>query len=225
MNRLSSISPTVLLQPGNVIELGNIRELSEFEDMVALGIHPEMSRLQRDAWAGRTALKDCIRPAKFNGTIADIRLEVMHDSYERLLDARERGFRFPRGVTPRRLTGQFAERLSGNYRGFILVADATSAGRGTIGQIQTELWYAPVPLSNHQVTREYTKKSGEVSTYSNRHIVRVTRDHGGASVRRYVANPKLESENFIKLDEESRLIGLAALRESMMHPIVQPMHQ
>jgi hypothetical protein len=58
------------LTSGDVIEFADINELVAFEDMVAQAIDPTCAK----AWASRRHLRDLIRPPKFNGTIADIKL-------------------------------------------------------------------------------------------------------------------------------------------------------
>jgi hypothetical protein len=91
--------------PGTVVELSDITELAAFETCVAYNIDPDMVPSAREAWEARPHVRDLIRPPKFNGTIASIALEVMADPYERLLDAKERGWRTPasKGRNERRI--------------------------------------------------------------------------------------------------------------------------
>lgn len=206
------------LQPGDVIEFGDLREVPTFEDMVAVSIDDRISKLfpertnvlNLSAWAGRTAIRELISPPKFHGTIANVRLDVMEEPYERLIDARERGWKFQRGASNFQRTSDDAlsVALLPEYRGFVLSADAKSSGRGTVGQIVAELWYAPVPFDFHNAS----------STLNQR-----TSLHGGSSVFRVITSPRLEKDNFYALNEESREIAFQVLRRNMKHPLVQPM--
>lgn len=207
------------LNPGDSIQLGDITQLPAFEDMVAEQVDPTMTSLMREAWAGRTAIRDLVRPPKFNGTIADIELVVMAMPYDRLSDARDRGWSFGRDEVLITLTKD--DEIINSFRGFTFLANAKSSGRGIIGQIQAELWFARVPVSHsHQ---SYTSVSGNKTWH--RHNMKKAVSNGGASVRRYVTKPKIETTKFVNLNEISRRIGFELLRNAMLHPIVQPMHQ
>ena len=200
------------LQPGDVIRFADITELTAFEDIIAGGVE---SKHDPELWAARPNLRDLIRPPKFNGTIADIKLTVMADPYERLLDAPKRGWKngYARGTIlgkKHELSSSFAANLIPRYRGFILTADAKSSGRGTIGQIQAELWYFPLtPQSN---------KAGE-----NYRAVNRFRDDYGDTIKRIVTKPNFEAGRFASADAASRTIGFNQLREAMSRPISTPM--
>jgi len=200
-------SPECVFTPGNVIEFGDITELATFEDLIAKKVEPVYDH-SNGSWPGRIALRDLIRPLKFNGTIADIKLEVMKDPYERLLDARQRGWAMPYRTIPK-LANEFAEELIPRYRGFVLTADAKSSGKGTVGQIQAEMWYYPMPL------RVRSRSHGKIT---------LRRDYStGETLRRVVSRPRLEEEKFIELDATARRIGVSLLRQSLVHPIYTPM--
>jgi len=217
---LTSISELV---PGDAILLENVDQLAAFEDAVAYEIDPSMTQGMRDAWMARAALKELIRPAKHRGRISDITLIVMDEPFERLMDARERGWRFQRTIYGTELPGGSQhhtkdETAIDSYQGYILTANAHSSGRGVIGQVQSELWYRRVRGTLRETA--YTIASGETRTYQ--HRGKKTSDNGGRSIRRYIAVPKVEPSAFIELDETSRRIGMAVLRRNMMHPIIQP---
>lgn len=207
---INSISELI---PGDVIEFADITELPAFEDIVFAEIDPSMTDRQREAWMGRVALKDLIRPPKFNGSIANINLEVMENPYDRLLDANDRGWTFRgrgNGSLNYKLTNQYAEELIPRYRGFVFTADAKSSGRGVVGQISTEIWYKPVP--------RYSAISKLGKSYSVKHA----NAYAGSSVTRTVAKPKMEIDRFIDLDEKARHVGFKVLARSMKHAISTP---
>lgn len=209
---MSEASPNPLesLQPGDVIEFADITELPAFEDMVAAAVDPDMFACYSANWAGRVPLREFIRPPNFNGTIADIRLEVMDQPYERLLDARERGWRLDGSQYER--FSELGQQSISHYRGFTLMADAKSSGRGIIGHMQTELWYYPLSAIIGK-------------NYNTGRVLKSLSANGGLPIRRVVAKPKIGSETFIALNEHSRQIGFTVLRQAMQHPITQPMRQ
>jgi hypothetical protein len=205
------------LHPGDSIRLTDATELVAFEDTVAYNMDPTMTSLMQEAWVGRTTLKDLIRPPKFNGTIADIELVVMDLPFERLVDARERGWKF------RQISGFLSsmpkdEEVINSFRGFTFLAEARSSGKGTIGQIQAELWFNRVG-ANRNMVRDVVE-GGSLGGGRKR-----TNGYGGASVLRRVTVPKIETTKFVELHETSRRIGLEVLRNAMRHPTVLPMHQ
>jgi hypothetical protein len=204
------------LNPGDLIRLDSVGELATFEDMVAEQIDSEMTTEMRDAWLARVATKDLIRPPKFNGSMASIGLVVMDEPYAQMLSARERGWAFGSSIGR---SGTSKEYVIDSCRGFTLIADALSTGRGVIGQIQAEFWLCEVPRSNS--VKIYSLKSGEKRKFV--HNYKQTHNYGGLSVRRVITKPKLEVEKFYELQENSRRIGFEVLRTQMMHPIVQPM--
>ncbi len=203
------------LCPGDIIEFGDATELASFEDLVAASIDTQVDNLLpgrnhkaiQDGWAGRVAIKELIRPKTFNGTIADIRLEVMEDPYARLLDAKQRGKTMLKGFSIRR-TNEFAELLAPLYAGFSLTALAKSTGRPSM-QLQTEIWYAPVNITSRRKGSAYQDRGSS----------------GGASVQRFMTKPEIEEGTIEAINEESRRIGFKVLRNNMRHPIIQSMQQ
>src|SRR5205085_931467 len=114
------------------------------------------------------------------------------------------------------------------YHGFILSADANSSGRGTIGQIQAELWYYPIPLTLHTQKGEIiTVKqaySGEKRDYvAHKDYVKHNTAYVGETIRRAITKPKLETEKFIEFDKRARRIGYQVLRQQMVTAISTPM--
>ena len=190
-------------QPGDVIKLANVAELAAFEDMIAGVVEPNYDP---ELWAARAKLRDLIRPPKFNGTIANIELTVMDDPYERLLDAPDRDWSNASGKA-NTLSLKNAEGFAPRYKGFILTADARSSGRGSIGSIQAEMWYAPL----------IGKKDKDSANY------RRLRDSYGRTINRVVTKPKIQAEKFEAVNKESRKIGFDQLRKGMMNPISAPM--
>ncbi len=213
------------LVPGDVIEFADIRELTAFEDLIAAEVDPKH---KPEVWAARAKLRDLIRPPDFNGTIADIKLVVMADPYERLLDAKDRGLK--PGSGNHVLSSELVESQKANYRGFILTATPISSRPGNLGQIQAELWYFPVPPSLEKAGKtrhgSYKLKSGEVIGYTatsrNDYIKRKNHQEGKA-INRVVTQPRIERELFIQAHETSRRIGFDVLRQAMMQLISTPM--
>ncbi|MEI6850597.1 MAG: hypothetical protein WCK26_01355 [Candidatus Saccharibacteria bacterium] len=191
-----------MYHPGDVLQLDSILELASIEDVIANNINPDMTKRQINDWTDRTNLKDLIRPSRFNGRISNICLEFMQNPYERLFDANERGLKFSKDLgIPRRRTSFFTNETVEQTSGFILTADASSSGRGVIGQIQTEVWYVPSP--QQESDGEIKKK-----TYSN----------SGGSIHRYMARPEEEQNIFDNLYKTSRKIGLEVLRKGTINP-------
>lgn len=199
---------SIELQPRDAIEFTDLAELPAFEDIVAAEIDPDMTPHQTVVWESRPHIKNYLRPPEFNGPMLNVRLEVMDDPYARLLDARKRGWRFVglTGTSTRELKSKFADRLIPRYRGFKFTADAHSSGKGTVAQVQSEMWYYPVPL---------TEVRGRVA--------KNTTPSGGASVIRVLTRPQLETENFINLHESAKRIGFSVLRYNLSRPLVETM--
>jgi len=189
---------------GDVIEFGDITELAVFEDIIAPIVDPGYDP---ELWSCRPNVRDLIRPPKFNGRIGDIALTVMESPYENLLTASSRGLKIGSGCGSFRRTSDRANKEIKHYMGFGLTANASSTGRGVIGQIATELYYYPCP---RQVHEDYNYSSGSLT---------------GEAIRRVVAKPKLETSKFIELEKTARWIGLETLRKAMMHPIITPHRQ
>ncbi len=217
------------LQPGDIIELTNITELPLFEDLVAADIDPTMTNTQKAGWAGRMAIKDLLRPPRFNGRITNIQLSVMKEPYEKLGNARERGWRFSSKGGQPQASKNPTERADDNsvpYRGFGFTADARSTGRGIVGQIQAELWYRAVASYWREGTGHYTRKrTGERIEYPAMLCSRSLEIHGRSPIQRIVTQSQIEAERFIALDETARKIGFRVLQQNMRHPIVQPITQ
>lgn len=208
------------LQPGDVIQFADITELATFEDVVAPLVEPSYNK---EIWSQRPHIRNFIRPPKFNGTIADIELEVMADPYERLLDAHERGWKL-KGAGSYERTAEYSKGLINRYHGFSLTANAKSSGRGTVGQVQAELWYFPLrrrlEKAGTQTTRLYVDKTGNTREHirSSQKDYLYKYDPLGEGLRRVVSVPKIETEKFMRMYETARKIGFETLRQAMMHP-------
>ena len=223
------------LQPGTIIEFGDLSELRDFEETIAPLVEP---RYDPEVWAGRLALKEFVYPPKFHGRIVDITLTVMENPYEQLLSARERGWMFHgrgKGVMGR--TSELSKQTLDRYMGFEFTANALSTGRGRIGSIDMEMFYFPVeayrayrgkPITpTHTIKQTRLDRSGTLHVYEyespsvigQKHIV----DENGETIRRILTRPHLDRESFIQLDETSRRIGFRTLQTAIRHPIIQPM--
>lgn len=217
--------PEIPFKAGDVIELGDITELAVFEEIIAPLVDPKYNP---DVWARRPHVRDLIRPPKFNGRIGDIALTVIENPYENMLSATARGYAFYNNARNFKRTSDRAEEEVKHYMGFGLTASAISSGRGVIGQIVTELYYYPCHrgLIKAGTVEHRTLKSGEIRTYVSKSDRTCSRGPDmGETIRRVVAEPKLERAKFIELDETARRIGFATLRHSMMHPFIAPYTQ
>ena len=184
MSNPESVSPfPPEIQPGTLIEFNDITQLAAFEDTIAPFV---TSRYKPEYWESRRPLKDVLRVPEFNGRMSDIAMQVMEAPYERLLDARERGWKITGGSLAR---PQAPEDVIRHYMGFAYTANARSSGRGVVGQVQAEIWYAP---------------NADPHGY-------------GRAVKRTVTKPKFEEAAFRELDEHSRRIGFTALRYALIH--------
>ncbi|HSW97541.1 MAG TPA: hypothetical protein VLF89_06985 [Candidatus Saccharimonadales bacterium] len=184
-------APETQLKPGNIIELADIRDLVRFEDIIAEGVYPGYDP---ELWAARTPLRELIKPAKFNGTIANIQLKVMADPYDRLLDADKRGWESmgKQGLGKKfKLTEENEEAFKPTYLGFEITADGKSTSPGNRGQIQAELWYY-------------------------RHAQERKRASYGREINRVMTKPKLEKELFVLFEAQSRRMGLTVLRAHLL---------
>lgn len=219
--------PTVFLpelQPGEVIRFADMRELVLFEDLLAPLVDPLANvRL----WEGRKQLGDILRPSKFYGTIRDITLEVMANPYEKLLDANERGWTFSGSTGNKARTQEGAELIIERYLGFTFDAEAHSSNPSFRGRIGAELWYFP---SSHQLVKAGSVvgfnvlKNGEMSPRVLRNDSRKSRgNHTGEAIRRVVTKPHYDRKNFEAAYDNSRSIGFAVLRESMINAVSIPM--
>jgi hypothetical protein len=206
---MSESMPTNIneLSPGDVIEFKDVTELPAFEDIVALTIEPEPTGREWDFWRGRQHIRDFIRPAKFNGSIRDIRLQVMEEPYEQLVGAPQRGIMVDMRGKNRRTSLHSVETFK-RYRGFVLTAEGVSSRSGGGGHIQTELWYYPSAM-----------------VMSRGKLVRDSQQRSTSFVNRVIARPYFEDDRFRELYETSRKVGFEALRQAMTHPLIQPITQ
>lgn len=206
--QLSEPIVSELLTPGNIIEFSDISELPEFEDLIAQQVDPSMTSITKSYWDCREHIKNRLRPTKFNGRISDIQVSIMEDPYDKLSTAKERGWKFGGGRNYER-GEEFISNFASRYVGLNFTANAISSGRGIIGQLQAEIYYFPTSIS-------------WVSSPNGSRIHKSTSTHGGATVVRAIAKPKLETDNFIKLDLTAKRIGFEVLRNAMANAKIQP---
>ncbi len=177
--------------PETAIKLADINELVAFEDMVAHAVNPYMNER---LWGARRHIRELIMPKGFYGNLGDILLEPMEEPCQQLMKASEDGYRIRggRNLGPKDLDTDLKRENAAKYAGFFMTADATSTGRGVVGQVQTALWYYP--------TYRYNGNSA------------------GEAIRRVVAIPRLEKQKFRELSETSRQIGFATVAAAMQRP-------
>ena len=198
--------PTSLyaLEPGDVISIGPVEKLAEFEDWAAREIDPTMRDDQWELWLGRAMLKNLIRPPKFDGNITNICLTVMDRPYDQLFTAVARGLHFPhregRGKPTKRLQD---ESIVGSFVGYVLTADLRATRFS--GQLTTEIWYGKVP-----------KNAGRG---------KLTSVHGGVTIQRYVAEAHADMTGYQIARDESRTIAWAVLRNAMASAITTTMRK
>ena len=194
--------------PGAVIEFADITELPLFEDQLAAEIDPEMTMREADAWAGRVAIRDLLRPTRptnFNGRFGDIVLTPMQEPYEQLITGPQRGIAFGYkgglGGSSAILSSEHAPLQIPRYRGFTFLANAISTGRGVVGQIQAELFYYPVSVTG-------------AAQYKN------VSNTGGASVKRVVSKPVVTDEaSFVAVHKDAKRIAYSVLRNNLHNPL------
>ena len=192
------------LVPHDIITFDDWPELVAFENVVAEAVEPLTSVPEKEAWLARVALREEIQVPRFNGRLLDLQLTVMNDPYHQLISAKRRGWVLKGNNYDR--TGESSMRTLDCYTGFKLTATAKSTGKPPIGIISTELWYFPVPILRTNGGHQYK------TSYS----------HGGCSVQRVVAKPRLEKDKFIEFDEAAKHVGFTVLRKQMMHARSQP---
>lgn len=179
-------------EPNSVIRLEDVTQLQEFEEAVIDEVAPDVAPTRRGLWTGRVALKDLLRVPKFNGRITDIELAVIEDPVTALQDAAADGAQFigsaRTGVS--RWSDAHIEFARERALAFDFSATARSSRQGTVGNINTTLWYVP--------------ESPE--RYANS-----TRD----PVKRSILRPRIDRERFTDLHRMSRQMGHDAVRQAI----------
>ncbi|MES2971628.1 MAG: hypothetical protein V4702_04870 [Patescibacteria group bacterium] len=226
MSELPLASKPEGLNPGDVIGFADMPELMAFEDLLAPLVDPLSNAV---LWQTRPKLSDLLRPPTFNGTIRDITLTAMDEPYERLLDAKDRGWTMPRPSGSFERTQLGFEQKVNRYLGFIFDAEAYSSGTGVKGRIAAELWYYPLPqlLKKAGSITVYTAvtKNGDVSTYTSvaKKDSYKTLKNRGEAIRRVVTKPRLDAERFLAAHDVACAIGFSVLRDAMRAVISTPM--
>lgn len=204
MTRENAPQNPELFVPGLVIELSDMTELAALEDMIAPQVDPTFDR---DKWIARPLLKEILRPKvkgrEFNGKISDISLRVMENPYEQLLSARDRGL-IIRGGTYKREKDPDA---TNKYVGLEYNGTLNSTGRGAMGSVSAEVWYAPIG--------RYARKDSETLLYHS--------GYTGDAIHRIVSRPEFDPAPLEAADLSARHIGFKVLQEAMIRPISVPM--
>ncbi len=125
-----------LLVPNLQLDFTSFDELHSFEDLLAPLVDPDFDN---EFWEARLRLEKLVRPAGLFGEISDISLTVMDKPYDRLQDARDRGWEFGLTGNNRRTPTKLAVQ---RYLGFVFRAYAASYGKQR--PLAAEVWYAPV---------------------------------------------------------------------------------
>ncbi len=190
-----------IFQPRSVITVDDVTELNDFETLVGDTIIPNMTPTDRIAWLGRSALKDLLRPAGFNGRMMNMQLYVMEDPLSQLLTVHERGLK---GV---RRSGQRSTELGREAMKLEYRADAKSTGKKALHPVTAELYYFPLARTGAS-TDEYN--------------VRQVNNNGGSPIIRSTTKPVFDALAFERMHDESVQVGLGVIRERMAHAHVQP---
>lgn len=208
------------LIPGDVVTFRDITELPSFEDILVATIAPD---LDKEAWAVRPSIRELIRPDKFNGSIKNIRLTTMEDPYARLIDAPMRGWKSKKGKqlgAGSELSTEMEALIRPRYRGFILSADAQSTGRGSLGEIQAELWYFPTLLD-----KTPAGIAGQAETDVRRRTTErdLARGIYGSGVGRITTQPRIARGVVHELNATSQKIAFDVLKDAYAKMILTPM--
>jgi hypothetical protein len=197
--------------PNVPVKLANIDELPTAEDIAARFVDPEMTDEEWEHWMGRRDIRDFVRPPKVYGTLANIELTPLEDPYETLEELQKEGFKRPAGSNrpPRPTSEQDRTYRLEHCLGFYLVADALSTGKGTVGEVQLGMWYVPT-------ARKWDSRRGPQKQ---------SMHTGGRTVMRILTQSRLEKESFIRLGKDVARIALSDVRNSMLHPSQNDMHE
>jgi len=208
-----------VLYAGDVITFAHLSEMTAFEDLIAPLVEPDNNTA---VWSMRPPLKDSLKPDKFFGNLLQPALTIMASPYDRLLDARSRGQKFPKGASNFARNGSITDELIARCLGFVFTAETNSLAIGSKpAQIQAELWYYPTPPVIKAVGRKTrTLASGEVTEYTVTKDYVVPRQETDPAIRRVTTLPKRETKNFIVPDESARKVGLSALQQAIALTII-----
>ena len=187
-------------KPGLKFSIDSAHDFTFFEDKVAAIICPGMTHCQKTIWDGRANIFSDLRPQGFNGRLAGMALEVMLEPYARLLDARDRGL----ALKGRNYARKDREEHK-KYLGFIFRSSAMSSGRGQVGEIYVELWYAPAPGL-------FDDKRRNNALSSNR-----------SPVRRFVTKPIITNDRVREVRIQSTQNARSILANNVARPLLNPM--
>ncbi len=128
------------------INLSDGSRLPAWEDQVAQGLAGDARLEDMESWEGRPPLQDLLRLPGFNGALRDIQIVPFDDPKQELLDAVARKATFAHGDYTRP-HGKLSEIPANNFKGYLLVATATSSAQsaagsqGRVGDIYAAVWY------------------------------------------------------------------------------------
>jgi hypothetical protein len=164
-----------VLRPGNIIEFDSIDEIPAFEDMVAKHIDKDQANpIQWRTWDHRVFLPEFVRPLGTNGSISDVRLEVLENPMLVLMSQKERGMRNVDGChgMPTKYSDESLQIAINKSIGFRLIANVNSSGSEPV-EIEAEIIYTPAPNSSRKSSdslpvRRYGAVSKEQKTFFER---------------------------------------------------------
>lgn len=196
--------PVHELGSGDVIRFANFADLGKFEDQIAANIEPNMSEEAAGTWAARTAIKQLMRPERFdgrlfNGSLLNPELRVVSDAYQRLLTVRDRGHQLNGSIRPKTLvlSDEARVELAEKYKGFIFSADLHSSGRGVVDKVVAEVWYAPAAIERRKGKRVRTSRYG-------------------AAVRRITTKPVADKTILESVEIGSRIAAYHAEQQALL---------
>jgi hypothetical protein len=199
-----------VLTPGQQISLPSIASLAHFEDALAPLIKPDYNPV---LWAARKKIEDEVRPPKFYGNYANLKLEVLDCPYERA------------GQASNHVTHLDNPNLDkSQFFAFSLSADCQSTGRGKIGELATTLFYWPVEDTTVHVP---SNKNGKAVSYQSKcaaySYIYNTGARKGKTINRKVSKPVLNTNWNQEAHNAGVAIALEVLINNLKNPISTPM--
>lgn len=187
---------TLGIVPGNVLQFDTIRELVAFETLLAGAIDPQLNDARDRIWNDRDEVSRYLKPPKFIGSFLNIALTVMPNPYERIVDARSRGWkmytpgRFERDSDLNRSTIEY-------FTGFCFTAIAKTTGKPAAEVVEAEMWYYPTTNTRLCLATDPDKQRPS--------------NHNGPSIQRTVTKPRLKPIAGAVTDPTLQKLGFATL--------------
>ena len=133
----------------------------------------------------------------FNGRLCDVRVEIMSDPYDRLMDYGERGHRLQQASGNFVRNSERSEQTIERYFGFSVLANTVRSGLGILGSTGAEVWIAP--LANNR------SKSTEIKTATTRTKRKYTHPSVmGKALERFVTHPVFDKLPLEALGEQTK---------------------